>query len=245
LFKILIRFGYAAAVLASMYAVSISAIWLMDVHTERRAESLLRDVSALQVGTSTMRQVEPILRNYSRAKIAGSWPCRSADRFYSVQVANDAVSWIRRGFPAVQSPLVRPYGAVAVILLSRGVVCYVKYYAGTALRGPDQELDVSTTVAASADAPQLLGTEYRVSAGIRQGRFHTIEVYIAPGTRGGPRQHAFDYDLSCLARWNGCAAPCELMPSAWLDYQKEARTNNWILPAEDADDPRCAKLVGK
>ncbi len=242
LVTILIRFIYGVAILVLICALLISAIWLTDVHTKRRAESLLGDVGALQVGISTMRQVEPILRGYPGAEVSGSWPCRSADRFYSVRVANDTVNWIGRRLPLGRGQLVRPYGAVAVVLLSRGTVCYVQYYAGTILPGFDQELDVSTTVLAAADASRLREADYMVDAGILQGRYHMIKVYVASGASGEAREHAFTYNFSCWTSLRGCHAPCEMMPSAWLDYQKEARANGWSLPAEDVNDPRCPKL---
>ncbi|MGB8837614.1 MAG: hypothetical protein WCC67_12760, partial [Candidatus Acidiferrales bacterium] len=71
--------------------------------------------------------------------------------------------------------------------------------------------------------------------------FHDLSASVT--TLGGPKDHqrAFDFDLSCLSRLGGCRGVCELMPSAWIDYQKKAQEKGLDLPADELADPYCQK----
>lgn len=189
-----------------------------------------------------MQDVESILQRYRGQPLELGSQCPSADRAYSIRIANDPVNWISLRLPALQKTPLRPWGAVATIALGNGIVCYVSYTLGTLTGVENQEMAASTTIAA-ASTPLLDDLQYHVTLSLVRGHIHKLQVAIAPTDASERRQHAFDFDPSCLTSFAGCKAVCELMPSAWLDEQKEARANRWILPAEETNDPRCKKLV--
>ena len=217
------------------------SIFLAKAQVRERAGSLLRDVRRLRAGFSKSADVEAIAQRYAAEPKGAASDCPSADRTYSISIASNAMTKLSVRFPGLERTVLRPVGASALILLERGAVCYVDYGVGTVTAVDDQDLEASTTV--THDASGLLeGSQYRVRMSVLRGRIHRLDVRIGSAPTEEQREHAFDYDLSCLTRLQGCQAVCELMPSAWLDYQKERRAEGWTLPAEDANDPYCKKL---
>ena len=97
--------------------------------------------------------------------------------------------------------------------------------------------------------------DYRVSSkngdgpyGVSFANIHntkTLEAAVNTDASPDQRDHAFDFDLSCLARMGGCRNVCEVMPSAWRDYEAKAHTEGnaippeRLLPSEELSDPRC------
>ncbi len=54
---------------------------------------------------------------------------------------------------------------------------------------------------------------------------------------------AFDFGLSCLGRFGGCAAACELMPAAWMEYEKKAEERNLEIPRHELNNKRCVNRL--
>lgn len=73
---------------------------------------------------------------------------------------------------------------------------------------------------------------------------HVQSLGASATTNATPAQirHLFNFQLGCLTRIGGCRMACEVMPSVWLDYQREARELNRPLQRELLDDPHCEKL---
>jgi hypothetical protein len=73
---------------------------------------------------------------------------------------------------------------------------------------------------------------------------HYVRRLSAVATTNGTAEEQrsiFDFDLDCLTRIGGCRTACEVMPSAWLEYQRRAREDG--LPrSADQSDPRCRAL---
>jgi hypothetical protein len=86
------------------------------------------------------------------------------------------------------------------------------------------------------DNPDL--APYAVSLGSMKGTQY-VRSKVTTKATDGQAQRAFNLDLNCLTRLGGCRLRCEVMPSAWLDYQKEAKEKGWDLPPDELADPRC------
>jgi hypothetical protein len=86
--------------------------------------------------------------------------------------------------------------------------------------------------------PNSEEVRYDVSAGsIRNIR--SFNTRITTDATPYEARRAFNFDLSCLTRFGGCRAGCEVMPSAWLDYQEKAKEKGEAVPADELADPRC------
>jgi hypothetical protein len=92
------------------------------------------------------------------------------------------------------------------------------------------ELDPSTAIAGCNTIQRvdstLLARESHLF-GHTRGYSHDFTAQVYPEGTQDHRQHACDFDLTCLAQFGGCRGICELMPSAWVDYQKEAQKKGW------------------
>lgn len=235
---------YGVALTVSLCFLATIAIRIANARTEKRAERLLRSVRTLRVGSSTAQDVEAITRRFPSEAVGASSDCPRADRVYSFRVADDTMNWIGGRVPALRKIGIRPAGVVAMVLLDQGIVCSVYFDVETTPDTSDREVKASTSLGPVRHEPSFADPRYRVWLRLIRAHIRALDVRISPAVKDERHAHAFDYDFSCVARWNGCRAPCELMPSAWFDYQKEARANGWSLPAEDAGDPRCPKLSG-
>lgn len=222
-------------------AVLLCLIFAIQSGNRRKAENLLRDIQTIHVGKSTTEDVINLLRNYRDTGYpASSSMCPSADSSYSVRIANDSLNQLGMKFPKLRKVGLKPWGVVAMFLLERGKVCYFQYSFG--LMRSNQWKELIVEVAAPPTLPDEEFEPYfpRYLGG-KSIHFTTL---IYPEATLDQRRRAFDLDFSCLTRVGGCTNACEMMPSAWPDYLKEAREAGTNLPADELADPRCQEQRG-
>lgn len=222
----------------------IRIIYLRDA---RRAEALLNDVRSLRVGESRPNDVQRIIQKY------GSNQGEAVTYTDSGCPPGDGVSyWINVGhkvlfnwgldFPSLGF-VFRPRAAYANLLVKGGKLCWVKYGVDTWPAPHERPLKVQGAVISAEYA--FPGTPpFRVQD--EGGNIVWFDVQATSEAQPEDRQKALAFDLSCLRRFGGCRAVCELMPAAWLDWREQMRKEGYPLP-EEADDPlndrRCEKLV--
>jgi hypothetical protein len=177
--------------------------------------------------------------------VGSSSSCAAADAFYSIRIAPDYLNRVGLTVPWLTRVGLKPWGAVALAGVKQGTVCYEEYSIGT-IGNYNQQLRGSVANTLSSNHSQPGGDEvgYDVRFGVVRTYTYTLAVNITKRATEAEREHAFDFDLSCLTSFRGCRAVCELMPSAWLDYQREAHENGWTTPPEELNDPRCRNLPG-
>lgn len=241
--RVFTRFVQGLTAIVLFCVLVLVATRVASVYTRSRQKLLLNKIASLHVGTSRIQDVQAITQRFPTEAGARSSACPSADHSYSFRVANDTLNRLAMRLPELRFLGVRPAGVVAVVLLRDGVVCFVSFDVATMLQDGNREVEATTSVESVRDTYFLRDHQYHVLMNSIRGYIHTLDVRISPSVNDERRAHAFDYDLSCLGSFRGCRAPCELMPSAWLDYQKEARANGWDVPPEDASDPHCTKLA--
>jgi len=234
--------GWILAIALALLVFTEAVAFGANLRGKRKAEGLLREVRSLRVGPSTSADVEPIVRRYgAEPAIASSSDCPGAAQSYSIWTANRMLNLLSMRYPLLDRVGLRPAGASAMILLEAERVCLVYFGVGSRKTAAGEYLEASTTLTRAADDPHLEGLQYAVHISrVRDTR--RIAVIVGPAASVEQFQHAFDYDFSCLTRFQGCQAVCEFMPSAWLDYQRYRRTHGWELSPEEAGDPYCKKL---
>jgi hypothetical protein len=220
---------------------SRGAIYLVNLSNRQRANDLLREVRGLQVGKSSMQAVEGIVGRFHGGLSSDyATPCPLPDSSYSVRIANDSLIKLGASFPHLRRVGLQTWGAVATILIKEGRVCYTEYSIESTLGADGQELKASVTVALpGTNAFTGQHVNYQIQNALVRAHIHQIKVYVNSDATLEQREHAFDFDLSCLARFGGCKGVCELMPSAWLDYQEKAKEQGESVPADELADPRC------
>jgi hypothetical protein len=232
---------------ASAFAVPIFSLFVLlrltNSRTVTRVSHLLEDVRALRVNESTRADVEEIVRRHGGGAVDGIYRgvCPKGGPAYSVRIQSDE-GWIGRkaSFLGLFGP--EEWSVQARFKVEDGRLCFAEFQVRDSLaRGVQGSLAIDASVASNRSYPHWEGSAYGV--GLRAvHNVHNLSAMITDGATKEQRERAFDFDLSCLSRIGGCRGACELMPSVWVDYQKEAHANGWPLPPEEANDPHCRKL---
>jgi hypothetical protein len=212
-----------------------------NLSAERRAASLLEDVRGLKVGESTSEDIQRLIARYGGE--AGGMitnVCASRTNTKSVAVASDSLNWLGWRAPRVRLFGNRLWTAEANFAVEGDRVCFVEYGLRLYLVGSVYEIFLSGTSAyepVSSEVPPYTTSVWLLRSTVFFRTFVT--------SHGSEEQHrrAFDFDLSCLSRLGGCKAGCEVMPSAWIDAQKEVREANAPLPPDESSGPNCAKVA--
>ena len=211
-------------------------IFIINLRAERRAAALFQEVRSLRVGESTDADVKEIVDRYGgEAGLLPSGFCQSPDNSHSVEIRSEGLNWLGE-----KAAWLRPFGnrvwSISVtIVMSRGRVCWVSSWVRAYAWKAPQEVEAESNLVLGHPGDQ----SYSVSVGVQRD-ISSIRVEVFPTWATAEQTlHASDFDLSCLARFGGCHAPCELLPSAWLDYQAEAREKGWSLPPDEMNDARC------
>lgn len=230
--------GRVVAAMIVLGVLAFCVVFVLNLRAERQAVSLLQAVRTLRVGQSTEADVQRLVRQYG-GEAGGQYSglCRSPERTHTILIGSEKLNSLGE-----RAAWFRPFGNrvwwVAVgIVMSHGTVCWISWNvsADSSYNYTVLSLQTDSVEPSSAEKP------YDVSAGT-VNYFRRIRVQVSSDASRESFKHAFDYDLSCLARPEGCRATCEVMPSAWLDYQKEAHEQGWPLPPEELGDRHCEYL---
>jgi hypothetical protein len=120
-------------------------------------------------------------------------------------------------------------------------VCAVLYFLRALRSDRVREVSVHVYDQQNLLTPPYSQPPYEVSARLYKDSLDFTTKVTVDAT-SEQRQHALDFDLSCLSHVGGCQQPCELMPSVWFDYQRRARAEGLAVPPDELGDPRCKRL---
>jgi len=227
-----------------LLTIFFGAEYASNLQTQRQTDALFLDLKGLKIGESTDKEVRRIVQRYGgEAGLTASGFCNPQDDDgHSVAISNGTLNWLGQ-----RSPLLRPFGnrvwtASAVFLTSNGNVCGILYFV-RAFRGDGMsEVAVDVNYLQAFSSLDFTGPPYLVDIYMRKG-FLSFKTTLTTNASAEQRTHALDINLTCLSHAGGCRTGCEIMPSAWLDFQRQAQSQGWPLPAEEQGDSRCKKLV--
>jgi hypothetical protein len=189
--------GAAAAVL-TCYALFIEA----------QAASLLKDVTAITVGSSTASDVEQLTRKHSRYLVSRE----SSDELVitTFKVENRWLSALRLEPDAW-------FGAS--VSLKNGRAYHIEAWLM-------RSMNIFPTFGASAgmvdeyaEYPLYLSGREHFSFPTPVGKPY-LKVLLDSHASAVQRQHAFNFSFRCLIKpGGGCDLPCDYLPSAWQDWK--------------------------
>jgi hypothetical protein len=209
----------------------------------KRAEALLHDVGTLEIGRATVQDVQRVVKMYGGEPwgVASGF-CKSADTGSVITVTNKHLNW-----SAMKNRILRPFGnrfwSVEVVFLSsEGRLCAVLYLL-RALRS-EGLWEISVKVYRQQEIPS---PDYRLLVPSRYSarvfkNFLDFKTEMTPSAPARQHQHSTDFALSWLMRLWGCREPCELLPTAWRDYQTAAEKEGLTPHTDELNDPRCGKV---
>ncbi len=224
------------AFLGLILVICLGTEFTLNLRAERRARSALDEIRALAVGVSTETEVQNVVdRNGGEGTATTSGHCGPDAKSHSVMVASRPLDWLGAESPALRLFGDRAWAMDAFLVTSNGMLCF-KSYDVRALRSR------YSVISASASTEQgfrnAVPPPYVVYVGSRR-MIDFIRVETTTDATEEQRQRAFDFDLSCLLRFGGCRARCELMPHAWTDYLAGAKENGWDMPAGELANQKC------
>jgi hypothetical protein len=213
----------------------IRIIYLRDA---RRAEALLNDVRSLRVGESSASDVQGVVEKYGGFEYPGGSAdpgCPAPDNSYHAGVTHVLLNRFALRFPALWF-VIRPRGVGAEFLLKSGRLCYLSYGVDTFPAPHQWLLTVSGSMipVGSGEFPSGYNLPYRTLEAT--GNHNILNAQATSDAPLEDRRKVFAFDLSCLSRFGGCRSACELLPSAWLDWQTQGHAS-----PEQLNEPWCER----
>ena len=231
-----------AAVLLVAAFIGI-AIWqyLANLKAIHKAEGLLEEVRSLDLDQSTASDVERTVNRFGAVDSAFPGYCDKLDSVQSVEVSSPVLNQIGRKMPSLRWFGNSVWEAQAHFAMEQGRLCFIEYKI-SANPSPLTKTSFVLNSTGSYGRSETQDDNFSYGVGLRNLHyFHDLSADDRAPGNAEHHQHVFDFDLSCLSRFGGCRGVCELMPSAWLDYQKEAKEKGWDVPADELANPRCHK----
>ena len=234
----------AIGLLASLVAGFVGIViyqYVANLRAVHKADSLLQEVRALDLDRSTAGDVERIVDNFGEIEISFPGYCDHVDSVRSTRVSSPVLNRIGRKMPALRWFGNSAWEAQAHFAMDQGRPCFIQYEISanpSPLTGTSFVLNSTGSYARR----YTQGDDFSYGVGLRNLHyFHDLTAADRAPGEVEEHQHTFDFDLSCLSRFGGCRGVCELMPSAWLDYQKEATEKGWDVPVDELANPRCQR----
>jgi hypothetical protein len=216
--------------------------YLANLRAQHQAERLLQEVRALKMDESTADDVKRIAHDFGAVEMPFPGYCDKIDSVQSIEVSSSSLNRIGRKMPALRWFGNSAWEAQAHFGVEQKHLCFVEYTISANPSPPLAGTYFVLNATANYGRPHSQSDEFSYGVGLRDlHNFHDLSAEVTTLGTGEDRQRAFDFDLSCLSRFGGCRGVCELMPSAWLDYQKEAKGKGRNIPPDELADPRCNK----
>jgi hypothetical protein len=216
-------------------------VYFANLSTERRADALLPEVRGLRTNVSSEKDALAILHRYGpQGPSVASGFCVSTTAGRSVTLRNDTLNWLGQ-----KSQILRPFGnrvwsVEVVVLTENGRLCSVLYLVQALRSDGNWQVMVYAYDEGDSSSRMYSPSPYETSARVYKSMFE-LRAKLTLSATAEQRERALGFDLSCLARFGGCQQPCEILPSAWLDYQGEAHENGWEIPPQEISG-RCKSL---
>jgi len=188
-------------VIVGLFAFGVCLGWASRKRT--RAESLLRSIAQLKLGTATFADAQNLAEKY------GGKPWNGPSREASCSSQDCNVRFAFDNKPLSYVPGVRGVEFVAGLTVKDGYVV-------------SREVEYSTLTTSYFDFAYILfdGLKFthvqdyevkklKVDA---QGTPHAVEVNLGPLATVDERARAYSIDLSCLARLHGCSSSTAVIP---------------------------------
>jgi hypothetical protein len=205
--------------LAIVVGVSAGALGCYALFIKSQAESLLNDVTALTVGSSTEADVERLAKIHGR--YLTSEEVSGASRLKTFTVRNTWLSTLRLEPSASFSATVgvrdgHVYHIGAWLARSMNIFPTLQASAGMVDEYAEYPAYMSHMHPTQYEFPTPIGKPY-------------LSVLLDSHASPRQRQHAFEFSFRCLIKpGGGCDLPCDYLPSAWQDWKADLRNRGYL-----------------
>jgi hypothetical protein len=245
----------------TLILVAQLTLFVANLKTRRKAESLLASLRTLKVGTSTLDDAQPILVAFNAAKMPHG-NCSRPAIGYGIHIGNKTISYLGVNHSWLLRAGLRPWGVSATLSFADGHLCEFTYTASALLAGGQLprkdanltsaqaiEISAQTTVWAVNNEPDTKRKNYQISylgtllRGFPlSGRNLGLQVNITSKADPSDLQRALTFDLSCFSSFRGCRTFCQIMPLVSQDALQRHRTDGLVFPEDEIEFPGCAAV---
>lgn len=218
------------AAMAVLLVTAAVALICYALFIKAQAESLLNDIAALKIGSSTESDVEQVARKHSQYVVSGESNNDGATTTITVQ--NLWLATLRLEPQAffgasvsVTNGRVHHIGA----WLLRSMDIYPTFQASAGLVDEYDEYPQYLTHNGHFEFPTPIGKPY-------------LKALLDSHASSVQRRHAFGFSFSCLIKLGGgCDLPCDYLPLAWQDWKVylQAHDSLDIFNQHDPNRSRC------
>jgi hypothetical protein len=198
------RFVRWSSRLSVLAGVTAFFAWLIlfgiNLHARSQAQSLLVEVSSLQVGTTTLEQARPILAAHHAETVSPTFSEQySADIGFVMFPSNRTIRILEYRYYFLRYVGLAYWWFRTEMYFRNGTLSVLRVTMQTIANNQDG-YTLETLESSARD------TEFMMSGGIVEGGFwgQVHSISLPADTTLAERTHAFAYDLSCVTRLGGC-----------------------------------------
>ncbi len=238
----------AVTAIAALAFAVILVGYAINFYTRHRAELLLHDLQALQVGASTAHDAMQIVSRYGGWRMPdpdpndrdvapwGIGPCSGPHPRYAIRIAPDLINRAVAAVPQLQHLGFHAWGVASTIDLKEDVVCCFEQNIGFQ-RSDGHEIESEAQMVPVQLRPE--DERYSVHSHLIRNSIHILNASVLPSASKEEKGRAFDVSLACVTSFRGCFYSCQLAPAVWKDVFQIHKMNNW--PVEGEGDPLCQR----
>ena len=199
------KFAMAAALLLAAGAAVLACY---AYHIRAQAESLLKDVTAFKLGSSTESDVQQLTKKHYRYLVSQTYSDGVATTTFEVK--NRWLSALRLEPPALFGTAVKIRGGRVYHIsawLLRSMNIFPTFQASAGMVDEYSEYPEDAPQTGHYGFPTPVGKPY-------------LRVQLDSHATSSQRQHAWNFSFRCLVKpGGGCDLPCDYLPSAWQDWK--------------------------
>lgn len=230
-----------------IFSLTIAWFWWESHQRRQRAEELLHDLEALEIGVSTESEAQTILERYDGEKAPSGYSefseCYSKDPAYHVDVSSNLWLYGRPWLLRLLGPLgLRPWEFHSkIVVRGERILCVTFALYISRSDGLTLAAHVSAEPRpkrAPADYPTYIGTGMHFTGAPGNG----LSVTVTDDATAEERQRTFDFNLDCLSGLGQCLQACELMAPVYRHRVHERRARG-RQPLSSESDPHCQAVL--
>jgi hypothetical protein len=202
------------ALLATGVVLAWTVLFGINLHGRFQAESLVAAVHSMQVGTSTLEEVRPMMARY-RTHVASSFVAKqyAADTGFYVGLGNKYIARMGERFYFLRYVGLAPWGAGAEIYFRNERICELRLSVSIETKKVERHregFDLSTEESFPANNDFVISGGH-VTGGSRYIFFRVHKIMLPGDATSAERTHAFAYDLSCVSRLGSCQGVSQVL----------------------------------
>ena len=197
----------------------------VNLHARFQAQSLVAAMRSMQVGSTTLEEIRPLLERYRASTLPASFTGQYlADAGFYIGLGHENIERLRERFYFFRYVGLAFWGAGGEMYFRNGRLCELRFSVGTEVNRKGEFREAfSLTTEQSLGKNEFVMSGGHVTGGGRYMFTRVDHIILPADATSTERAHAFAYDLSCVARLGGCRDVSQVLASMPIRRDWEAR----------------------